>query len=212
MTEKTNMNKDNKKIVQNLLFIVLGMFCFGFALVPLYDAFCSYTGLNGKTSGTQYVDLGQMQVDTTREITVEFVASTGAGLPWEFKPITHAVRVHPGEATRIEYFAKNKTNRDIVGRATPSITPGQAASYFQKTECFCFTEQVLKAGEEKVMPVVFIVDPAIDEDVHEITLSYTFFIQPGSEDAKVIAENRAASINDTIAPSSVNLSTPLAQH
>lgn len=207
----SKMNAENKKIVQNLLFVVLGMFCFGFALVPLYDVFCEYTGLNGKT-GVQYVSDEQMQVDTTREIKVEFLANLNAGMPWEFKPLSTAVRVHPGEATRVEYVAKNNTDRDIVGRATPSVSPGIAAAYFQKTECFCFTEQVLKAGEEKVMPVVFIVDPAIDEDVHEITLSYTFFIQAGSEEAKVIAENRAASINDTIAPSTVNLSTPLAQH
>ncbi len=211
MIEDTNIKEGNKKVVQNLLFVVLGMFCFGFALVPLYDVFCEYTGLNGKT-GVQYVSEEQMQVDATREIKVEFLANVNNGMPWEFKPVTKAVRVHPGEATRIEYVAKNNTNRDIVGRATPSVSPGQAAAYFQKTECFCFTEQVLKAGEEKVMPVVFIVDPAIDEDVHEISLSYTFFIQSGSEEAKVIAENRAASINDTIAPSSINQRTPLTQH
>jgi cytochrome c oxidase assembly protein subunit 11 len=206
MTEGANMNKDNKKVVQNLLFVVLGMFCFGFALVPLYDVFCEYTGLNGKT-GVQYVSEEQMQIDTTRELKVEFLANVNDGMPWEFKPLTTAVRVHPGEAKRVEYIARNNTNRDIVGRATPSVSPGQAAAYFQKTECFCFTEQVLKAGEEKIMPVVFIVDPAIDKDVHEITLSYTFFIQPGSEDANVTSEAKAS-----IANTSVAHSTPLTQY
>lgn len=190
MTEDTNMNKDNKKVVQNLLFVVLGMFCFGFALVPLYDVFCEYTGLNGKT-GVQYVSEEQMQIDVTRELKVEFLANVNDGMPWEFKPLTTAVRVHPGEAKRVEYIVKNNTDRDIVGRATPSVSPGQAAAYFKKTECFCFTEQLLKAGEEKVMPVVFIVDPAIDEDVHEITLSYTFFIQPGSEDVAAKQKNNS---------------------
>jgi len=204
------MNTENKKIVQNLSFVVLGMFCFGFALVPLYDVFCEYTGLNGKT-GVQYVSEEQMQVDTSRKIKVEFLANTNDGMPWEFKAKTYSVMVHPGEATKVEYVAKNVTNRDIVGRATPSVSPGTAANYFQKTECFCFTEQLLKAGEEKVMPVVFIVDPAIDEDVKEITLSYTFFTQSGSEEAKVLAENRAASINDAVAPSTKSLSTPLTQ-
>ena len=175
------MKQENKKIVQNLSFVVLGMFCFGFALVPLYDVFCEYTGLNGKT-GVQYVSEEQMQVDTSRKIKVEFLANTNDGMPWEFKALTYSVTVHPGEATKVEFVARNKTDRDIIGRATPSVTPGIAAAYFQKTECFCFTEQVLKAGEEKIMPVVFIIDPAIDEDVHEISLSYTFFIQPGSED------------------------------
>jgi len=199
------MNKDDKKIVQNLSFVVLGMFCFGFALVPLYDVFCEYTGLNGKT-GVQYVSEEQMQVDPTREIKVEFVANLNANMPWEFTPQATAVRVNPGEATKVVYVAKNTSDRDIVGNAVPSVTPGTAANYFMKTECFCFTEQVLKAGEEKEMPVVFIVDPAIDEDVHEITLSYTFFIKPGSEDAKASVEGSRTDIN------SIALSTPLTQH
>ena len=186
MTEDTDNKQNNKKIVQNLLFAVFGMFCFGFALVPLYDVFCEYTGLNGKT-GVQYVSEEQMQIDTSRKIKVEFLANTNDGMPWEFKALTYSVNVHPGEATRVEFVARNKTNRDIVGRATPSVSPGQAAAYFQKTECFCFTEQLLKAGEEKIMPVVFIIDPAIDEDVHEISLSYTFFIQPESEDVTASA-------------------------
>jgi len=206
MIEDTNKNSANKKVVQNLLFAVLGMFCFGFALVPLYDVFCEYTGLNGKT-GVQYVSEEQMQIDTSREIKVEFLANLNDGMPWEFKPLATAVRVHPGEATRIEYVARNKTDRDIIGRATPSVSPGQAAAYFQKTECFCFTEQVLKAGEEKIMPVVFIIDPAIDEDVNEITLSYTFFIKPGSEDANVTSEVKAEKVNTSLAQS-----TPLTQY
>jgi cytochrome c oxidase assembly protein subunit 11 len=206
MTDRANKNmankkEGNKKVVQNLFFVALGMFFFGFALVPLYDVFCEYTGLNGKT-GVQYVSEEQMQIDTTREIKVEFLANLNDGMPWEFKPLTYSVKVHPGEATRVEYIAKNKTDRDIVGRATPSVSPGQAAGYFQKTECFCFTEQLLKAGEEKLMPVVFIVDPAIDKDVHEITLSYTFFIKPGSEDTRAVTNSK----------SNIALSTPLTQY
>jgi len=206
----SNLDQSNKKVIQNLLFVVLGMFCFGFALVPLYDVFCEYTGLNGKT-GVQYVSDEQMQVDTTRKIKVEFLANTNDGMPWEFKPLTYKVYVHPGEATRIEYLARNVTNRDIVGNAVPSVSPGTAAAYFMKTECFCFTEQLLKAGEEKVMPVVFIVDPAIDEDVHEISLSYTFFIKPGSEDANVGSESKATVATATANISDV-LSTPPTQH
>lgn len=194
-------NVGNKKVTRNLLFAVVGMFGFGFALVPLYDVFCDITGLNGKT-GEQYVSEAAVQIDTSREIKVEFLANVNDGMPWEFKPLTYSVKVHPGEASRIEYVARNKTDRDIVGQAIPSVSPGQAASYFQKTECFCFTEQVLKAGEEKIMPVVFMIDPSIDEDVHEVTLSYTFFIKPGSEDAVVNTDKKT----------SVALSTPLTQH
>jgi cytochrome c oxidase assembly protein subunit 11 len=201
MTTDTNKNADNKKVIRSLLLAVVGMFGFGFALVPLYDVFCDITGLNGKT-GEQYVSDTPIQIDTSREVKVEFLANLNADMPWEFEPLTRSVRVHPGEASRIEYVARNKTDRDIIGQAIPSVSPGIAAGHFQKTECFCFTEQVLKAGEEKIMPVVFMIDPAIDEDVHELTLSYTFFIKPGSEGVKA----------ETVNKQSIALSTPLTQH
>ncbi len=199
--DQNKQDDGNKKVVKNLLFVVVGMFGFGFALVPLYDVFCDITGLNGKT-GDQYASHEQVQVDTSREIKVEFLANVNAEMPWEFKPLTYSVKVHPGEASRIEYVAINKTDRDIIGQAVPSVSPGIAAAHFQKTECFCFTEQVLKAGEEKIMPVVFMIDPSIDEDVHEVTLSYTFFIKPGSEDASAAKDDKSV----------IALSTPLAQH
>jgi cytochrome c oxidase assembly protein subunit 11 len=176
---------DNKKIITRLLVAVVAMFSFGFAMVPLYDVFCDITGLNGKT-GDQIALSEVMKVDTSREIKVEFIASLNEDMPWEFRPTTKSVRVHPGEPTRIEYVAVNKTKNKIIGQAVPSVAPGLAAKYFQKTECFCFTEQVLEAKEEKIMPVIFVVDPELSEEVNEITLSYTFFIKPGSE---VISEN-----------------------
>lgn len=194
MTANPNQNdqqKGNKKVIRNLLFAVVGMFGFGFALVPLYDVFCDITGLNGKT-GEQYVSETPVQIDTSREIKVDFLANLNAEMPWDFEPLTRSVRVHPGEASRIEYVVRNNTDRDIVGQAIPSVAPGLAAAYFQKTECFCFTEQELKAGEEKIMPVVFMIDPSVDEDIHEITLSYTFFIKPGSEDAQATKDDKSA--------------------
>jgi len=206
MTTDNNINSNNKKVIRNLLFAVVGMFGFGFALVPLYDVFCDITGINGKTDG-QYVSDKPIQIDTSREIKVEFLANLNDGMPWQFEPLTRSIRVHPGEASRIEYVARNKTDRDIIGQAIPSVSPGQAAAYFQKTECFCFTEQVLKAGEEKIMPVVFMIDPSIDEDVHEVTLSYTFFIKPGSEDATVTSEVKASTADTSVAQSS-----PLTQY
>ena len=185
MNPSTSGEVNNKKIITRLLFAVIGMFGFGFALVPLYDVFCDVTGLNGKTGG-QITLSDTMKVDTSREVKIEFVASLNEEMPWEFRPTTNTVKVHPGEPTRIEYVAINKTNNKIIGQAVPSVTPGLAAQYFQKTECFCFTEQVLEAKEEKIMPVIFVVDPELSEDVKEITLSYTFFIKPGSG---VISEN-----------------------
>ena len=159
------------------MFVVVGMFGFGFALVPLYDVFCEVTGLNGKT-GDKPVMAGTLQVDTSREIEVEFVASLNEGMPWEFKPLQHSVTVHPGQPTRIEYVAINRTDETITGQAVPSVAPGQAAEYFQKTECFCFTEQKLEPGEEKRMPVIFVVDPELPDDISQLALSYTFFIKP----------------------------------
>lgn len=184
MAEEPNrVQGSNKKVITKLLVTVVLMFGFGFALVPLYDVFCSVTGLNGKT-GDQVSSFDVSKIDTSREIKVEFLTSLNESMPWEFKALQDSVKVHPGQPTKVEFRVRNTTDRDMIGQAVPSVAPGIAASYFKKTECFCFTEQKLKAGEEKVMPVVFIVDPSISEDVHEITLSYTFFIKPGTEGAE----------------------------
>ena len=178
--QSNNAEIENSRVIKRLVIVVIGMFGFGFALVPLYDVFCDVTGINGKTGGQ--VTLSEtMKVDTTREIKIEFIATLNETMPWEFKPMVRSVKVHPGKPTRIEYLARNRTSKTIVGQAVPSVAPGLAAQYFQKTECFCFTEQELKAGEEKRMPVVFVIDPALPDDIHELTLSYTFFVKPGSE-------------------------------
>jgi len=170
----------NARVISRLMLVVIGMFGFGFALVPLYDVFCDITGLNGKT-GDQVRLAEAMKVDTSRLVEVEFIASLNDNMPWEFKPVQHSITVHPGEPTRIEYVAVNRTNSAIVGQAVPSVAPGHAAGYFQKTECFCFTEQKLEAGEEKKMPVIFVVDPELPEDVSQMALSYTFFVKPSVE-------------------------------
>jgi cytochrome c oxidase assembly protein subunit 11 len=182
-TKPNKQPATNTKVITKLLVTVVAMFGFGFALVPLYDVFCDFTGLNGKT-GEQVSSFNSYQVDTSREIKVEFLTSLNEYMPWEFKATQDTVTVHPGQPTKIDFLVRNKTDKDMIGQAIPSVAPGLAAKYFQKTECFCFTEQKLKAGEEKVMPVVFIVDPSISEDIKEITLSYTFFIKPGTEGAK----------------------------
>ncbi len=170
-------DSSNARVISRLMFVVVGMFGFGFALVPLYDVFCEVTGLNGKT-GEQVTLSKDLQVDTSREVEVEFIASLNANMPWEFRPMQHSVTVHPGQPTRITYIAANKTDETIVGQAVPSVSPGQASGYFQKTECFCFTEQKLEPGERKEMPVIFVVDPELPDDVSQLALSYTFFIKP----------------------------------
>lgn len=185
------LNKNsNNRVIARLMIIVVGMFGFGFAMVPLYDVFCDVTGINGKT-GDKVTLAGDMQVDTSRVIEVEFIASLNESMPWKFKPLQHSVVVHPGEPTRIAYVAANKTDHAITGQAVPSVSPGRAAVYFQKTECFCFTEQKLEAGEEREMPVIFVVDPELPDDVSQLALSYTFFIKPSgaSIDTASLAHN-----------------------
>lgn len=175
-SQPKQQTNSNAKVIGRLMLVVIGMFGFGFVMVPIYDIFCEVTGLNGKTSGKRLTEV--LEVDTNREVVVEFVATLNEEMPWEFRPAVDKVTVNPGQPTRITYVAKNVTNKDIIGQAVPSVAPGKAATYFQKTECFCFTEQKLEAGEEKEMPVIFVVDPDLPDDVTQLALSYTFFIKP----------------------------------
>lgn len=173
---------NHSKIIYKHLVLVAAMFGFGFALVPLYDVFCDVTGLNGKTDNEKAEFTEAPVIDKNRLVTVQFISSLNEQMPWEFKPLTHTVKVHPGEATRIEYLVRNTTDQAMVGQAVPSVAPGLAAAYFQKTECFCFTEQKLEAGEERLMPVIFIVDSSLPKELNDLTLSYTFFIKKSSEE------------------------------
>jgi cytochrome c oxidase assembly protein subunit 11 len=154
--------------------LVVGMFVFAvWVMPPIYDVFCEITGLNGKTGGRY--EAVSTQVDTSRTITVQFVATNNEGMPWEFSPEVQTVKVHPGEQTRINYLAHNLTTNDMIGQAIPSLVPFKAANYFHKTECFCFEQQPLKAGESAELPMFFIVDLDLPEHIHTITLSYTLF-------------------------------------
>ena len=166
--------KQNSKVVKKLMLIVFGMFGFGFALVPLYDVFCDITGLNGKTSTTAAV-YNTEQVDTQRIVTVQFISRTAQGIPWKFEPMVREIKVHPGEMKLVKFYAKNESTRDIIGQAVPSVSPGLAAAYFQKIECFCFTQQPLKANEEVEMALQFYVDPELPENISTLTLSYTLY-------------------------------------
>lgn len=171
--------KSHRRIVTLLLLVVFGMFGFGYALVPLYDVFCELTGINGKpTRMAASQEAMAHGVDKNRSITVEFVATLNKDLPWQFKPMTSKMVVHPGELNTVSYVAANTSQRDVVAHAIPSVSPGLAAGYFSKTECFCFTEQKLAAGESREMPVRFVIDPGIPENIRTVTLSYTFFEKP----------------------------------
>lgn len=163
----------NASLVSKLLLLTLGMFGFGYLLVPIYDVFCEITGLGGRT-GDQAAAVA-LEPDLDRLVTIEFVASVNEGAPWEFRPSVSRIQVHPGQMYQTSFFARNQTDAFLVGHAVPSVAPGQAARYLQKTECFCFNQQDFNAGESKDMPVVFYLDPELPEHVDTVTLSYTFF-------------------------------------
>ncbi|WP_245652748.1 cytochrome c oxidase assembly protein [Methylophilus rhizosphaerae] len=164
----------NKKLALKLVWVIAGALVFAFALVPLYDVICSVTGLNGKTSNTATTATAQ-KVDTSREVTVQFVSSVMSGLGWNFYPKQNSVTVHPGQVTSVMFEAKNITNEVVVGQAIPSVTPGIASAHLKKIECFCFTRQSLKPGEMKELPLRFFVSTDLPPEVHELTLSYSFF-------------------------------------
>jgi cytochrome c oxidase assembly protein subunit 11 len=177
----------NRRVVRRLAFVVVGMFGFGFALVPLYNVFCDITGINGKTGRIELEEALTEEVDEDRLVTVEFLATVNSDLPWEFRPMVKKVRVHPGEITEVNYFARNRTGNRVAGQAVPSLAPGLAAKYFNKTECFCFTRQTLGPEEAKEMPLRFVVDPALPEDVRTVSLSYTFYQAQGEDAGKTTA-------------------------
>ena len=185
--------KQNLKVVKQLVLASVMMFGFGYALVPLYNIFCDITGLNGRLD-TEAAKVEKLDVDQNRWVTVEFVSSLNADMPWKFKPVVSKMKVRPGEPSKVNYVAKNISNKAITGNAVPSVSPGQAAKYFTKTECFCFTQQELKAGEEKEMPVVFIVDKNLPKRINTVTLSYTFFNSPAAKQEKSPKEKSVVSM------------------
>ncbi len=177
--------RSNRMVAAVCIAFFAGMVGMAYAAVPLYALFCQVTGYGGTTQRvTQYSD---RVLD--RAITVRFDANVSGGVPWDFKPLQRDVTMRIGETTQIAYQAVNLFDRPAAGRATFNVTPELAGAYFNKVECFCFTDTTLKAGETLDMPVVFYVDPAIDDvpelkHINTITLSYTFFpIEPDAAKA-----------------------------
>ncbi|QBK03516.1 cytochrome c oxidase assembly protein [Hylemonella gracilis] len=172
-----NLRRENLRMVGKLTVIVAGMFAFGYALVPLYQAICEFTGINVLAIGERGLSRPQVtnntQVDASRTITVEF--DSNARGPWRFKPAQNSMQVHPGELVTVMYEFQNVQDRRMSAQAIPSYAPRQAAAHFNKLECFCFNEYTLAPGEKKEWPVVFVIDPKLSRDVTTITLSYTFF-------------------------------------
>ena len=170
--------------------LAVGMFGFAFALVPLYEIFCELTGLNGKTSGraADAAEVSSVQVvNSEREVTIQFLANVGNGMPWEFRPTEHQLRIRPGEINTTDYYARNRAAQAVTGQAVPSVSPGNAARHLHKIECFCFTQQRLEAGEDQHMTVKFYIDDELPEDIRTLTLSYTLYKVP-EEVPKAVAD------------------------
>ncbi len=181
--------RDSRKLITKLLLLVAGAFAFAFAMVPLYDVLCAATGFNGKTSnggamgvgGIRSVAVAPSRIDRSRVVTVEFTGTVMPGLPWEMRPLTTHLDLHPGELHLAKFLVRNTSDRPIVGQAVPSVSPGQAAQHFEKLDCFCFSQQTLAPGESKELPLTFIVKPEIDEQIRTVTLSYAFFNVDGQK-------------------------------
>ena len=173
--------------VAKLVTVAVLMFAFVFVvMVPLYNVLCDALGINGKPSGESYTAV-QSQVDESRTVTIQFIASNNEGMPWEFAPTTTMMHVHPGAVNGTVFFARNPMPNAMVAQAIPSISPSRAAQYFHKTECFCFNQQPLDGESEAELPLQFIVDQDLPRDIGTITLSYTIFDVTNMASAAVVA-------------------------
>jgi cytochrome c oxidase assembly protein subunit 11 len=164
----------NRKLIKALLIMTAGSFVFGWALVPLYDVLCRAAGIGNAEAKAGRATV-QEAVDPNREVTIEFIAQPASVGSFDFRPKVASMRIHPGKLYDTEFYAKNLTNQASVAQAVPSISPTGTARYFRKTECFCFSPQKFAAGEGRDLPVRFIVDPQLPNDVDKLTLAYTIY-------------------------------------
>ena len=179
---------NNRKTLIKLALFSSLMFGFGYALVPLYSVFCSLTGLNQVGLDGAPVNT---QVDATRLVNVEFDSNVH-DLPWKFRPLQSSLAVHPGAVSQVIFEVVNSDNAAVTGQAIPSYGPPEAAQYFRKISCFCFSKQTVEAGQTRQMPVIFVVDPSLPTDINTITLSYTFFeVEGNTRTASGVAPGRS---------------------
>ena len=184
------MKRENTRLMKRLLVVAGLMFGFGFALAPFYEKICEATGLRSILQ-PDHVGAVNTQVDSSRAVTVQFDVNT-RGLAWTFRPLVAQMQMHPGELQQAVFEIRNNDTRPLVGQAIPSYSPALAAEYFRKVECFCFTQQTLKPGESRQVPVVFTVDPGLPRSIGTITLSFTFFEVNGAAAARAPETGRGA--------------------
>lgn len=183
------MAQDATGTAKKLAIFAIAMFGFGYALVPLYTVVCKATGIGGKTGVISQAEAAADHVDD-RFVTVQFDTNVDPALPWTFKAKDFKMKVHPGELSDAMFVVENKSDKPIIGKAVPSVAPEIASKFFNKTECFCFTQQRLEAGERKEMLVRFVVGSELPEDILIMTLSYRFF--QVSDNADVAVSNTKA--------------------
>jgi cytochrome c oxidase assembly protein subunit 11 len=194
-TVDPRMRRANRVVAAVCLAFFGGMVGAAYASVPLYKLFCQFTGYGGTTQRTDQYSTRILD----RDITVRFDTNTSGGLPWDFAPVKRDVTMKIGETVEARFRATNLFGTPTAGRATFNVTPEIAGAYFNKVECFCFTDTTLKPGETLDMPVVFYIDPAIVDapelkDIRTITLSYTFF---AAEPEKPVAAGSTSDTPDT---------------
>lgn len=171
------LTRNKRRTVWLLSLLVLGMFGFGFALVPLYNLFCEVTGIQSisiRNSGGGNADLAsQQQTDESRWVTIKFDTSVHPNLPWEFAAVERSLQVHPGKLYQVNFAARNRSREPNTGQAIPSVAPWQATPFLNKLECFCFNQQTLAGGASVDMPLKFMISRDLPKDVHSMTLSYS---------------------------------------
>ncbi|MBX4993943.1 cytochrome c oxidase assembly protein subunit 11 [Rhizobium binae] len=190
---RKKQGRNNGAVVMICLSFVFGMGAMSYAAVPLYRIFCQVTGYNGTTQRVEQMS----SVVLDRKMRVTFDANVAPGLQWNFKPVEREVNPRIGETIQVNFVAENRSNETQRGQAVFNVTPGEAGAYFNKVQCFCFTETDLKPGEKLEMPVVFYIDPEIvkaaeSKDIHTVTLSYTFYPREGP---KPVASNEGGAEN-----------------
>lgn len=171
------MINNHRKLIIPLFIFVIFMFGFGFALVPIYNSLCKALNINGKTNNTPIAlpTSKNQSIHSDRTVLVQFIATNNSDIPWAFFPKTQQIQIHPGQIARLAFYAENQTDRTMTVQAIPSVTPGLAAKYLKKTECFCFTQQTLNGHEAMDMPLIFHLDAELPEEIKTITLAYTLF-------------------------------------
>lgn len=193
MSAVERARQSNRKVAMIAVSVALAMLGLGYASVPLYRIFCQVTGYGGTTRRADAQQAAAVKV-STRTISVRFDANVAPDMPWKFKPLQQTDTVAIGARDMALFWARNDSNQTVTGTASFNVVPEQAAKYFNKIQCFCFTEQTLKPGEAVTMPVVYYIDPAIlddpdNKDVQQITLSYTFHLT-SQGDAKALDQSR----------------------